>query len=731
MVDYSLEDFCVNRGISYDDAMACALSETDMPQIDVHASLDYLDGFKTVVIPYYEADGSPLMVDGVHFKRARRLGELPVGAAKYVQGSGTGVHVYLCPIINWEEVFRNPKIPIVITEGEAKAIALCSQGVACVALGGVSSIRLKSTGEFLPEARACLWGGKTVYVVFDSDAASNPNVYAAQEQLRAELSIRRGADVRVVKLPGRVIGVDEDGNSIEEKMGIDDFLLWQGIEVFKQLLQSTPSFSKLDKKIIELNEQVAFINDEGSIYDFKEQNFMSPAVFVNSPKFGKHKIQMVAMTKKGPVDRPPISVAKEWLTHENARHYASIVFKPGRPEEYDDPDVGRVINRWNGLRHAPGDVQPFLDLTDFIFSEVEEEHRDFAIKLMAYKAQNPAEKIPIALILVGLKGSGKSMWCAMLAKAFEPASKTMFGDSLLSDYNGYIDGSLLVFIDEIDDETMNKSVTRLKYYITNPKVRLNEKYRPEKEVDNIASFVLTTNQPKAVSFSRDERRYFVVRCPDKTTEEWYLDYLVPYFKSDCGPAIMDYLLRYDLKGWKPPAEAPMTAERDNAYLEGLDPVTSLAEQILTADRNVVGMWITASLQWAKDMKNNMPSNPPPGLLKRVQQIDARMADWPLRPFYSVSEIALMFPSLSEQLMGNRGGRYKNYTPEEISSALRTAGVKTLKNAERGKFGFLRNGIREHYLVIADVNSEEWKKPLTQAEFEEKLLQFGTYREYYR
>lgn len=716
--------------------MACELGETDTPQVDVHPSMDYLDGFKGVVIPYFNADGSPMLLeDGTHYKRMRRLGDLPKditgrSAPKYVQGAGTGVRVYMPPFMDWDAIFNDPRAPIVITEGEAKAIALCSQGVACIALGGVSSIRDTATREFLPGVPSTTkWAKRTVYVCFDSDAANNADVYAAQEAIRTELSVRRNSDVRLVKLPGKPAGVDSNGNELpDEKIGIDDYLLWKGIVDFNRLLDTAESASKMDKEVLALNEQVAFINDEGSVYVFDEDAFMPRDVFVNSPKFGHLKIKQVAMTKNGPVDKPPISIAKEWLTHENARHYATSVFRPGSPAEFIEEGKGRVLNRWKGYRAEPGNVQPFLDLTEFIFSEVEEDKRDFCLKLMAYKAQNPNAKIPIAPILVGTKGSGKSMWFALIAKAFGRASKTMNGDSLLADYNGYIDGSLFVFVDEIDPDTMLKVATRLKFYVTSAKVRLNEKYRPEKEVDNLASFGITTNHPEAASFSRDERRYFVVRCPDKANEEWYLNYLVPYLESDCGPAIMDYLLNYDLQGWRPPAEAPMTGERDNAYREGLNPVTALAEQMLTADENTVQQWIETSIETAKITLRNMPSNAPVSMVRRLQNIKTLMPQWPIRPFYSVSEIGLMFSHMSETLMGNRGAKHRNYTPEQISSALRTAGIKTLRNSEPGVYGFKRNGVREAYLVIADVNNDEWKKPLTQAEFEVLIQSFGTYAE---
>lgn len=727
MPDNSLEDWIATRGISVDDAIASGLAETDTPHVDVHPSLAYLDGYPGVVIPYVNADGSPLLVEGAPYARMRRLGVVPEGAPKYIQGAGTGVHVYLCPFIDWTAVFASPKIPIVVTEGEAKAIALCAQGVACVALGGVSATRDKATGEYLPGTRGCVWAGRLVYICFDSDTASNLDVFAAQEKIRAELSVRRDADVRIVRLPGKPAGFDQAGNPLpDEKVGIDDFLLWRGIGELKKLMHAAPSASKLDRAILEVNETAAIIDDEEAVYDEVRDQFYSVGFFKAGSRFSHLKIPVVAMGKNGPVDRPPIEVSKEWMTHPNARRFAGTVFKPGKERLIDTPR-GPLLNRWQGFRAEAGDVQPFLDLTSYIFSELDAALQDFPVKLLAYKAQHPGEKIPIALFLVGTKGSGKSMWCEMMRKAFDPASAVLQPDVFNADHNPYIERNVLLFIDEVSAEVMRNHGEALKLLATAERMMLNEKYRPQKQVDNLSLLLLATNSPEAAAFSRDERRYLVVRCPDAhENSAFYLDYLVPYFTADCGPAIMHYLLNYDLQGWRPPANAPMTQARYSSYYNALDPVAQLAEQIATSNENTVYLWVEAALQWARDIKASLPANAPLNLLRRIQQVDAVVPQWPIRPFYSTSELGLLFPGMSEQLMGNRQGRVRHYTPQQIASGLIENGVKPLKSADPR--GFRYGGVMEPFLIVYDVNNPLWKKQLTQSEFEDLINSFGTYAE---
>lgn len=730
MADNSLEDWIATRGISVDCAIACGLFETDAPQADVHPSMGYLDGFVGVGIPYFNADATPMIVGGREHVRMRRLGDLAKGTAKYVQGAGTGVHVYLCPTVDWTAIFADPKCPLMITEGEAKAIAACEQGLACIALGGVTSTRDSHTGEWLPGLQGCVWRNRLVYIVFDSDAQQNPDVFAAQEAIRTELSVNRGADVRIVQLPGKPVPPNADGDEQpDEKVGLDDYLLSVGRVALQRLLHATQSASKLDKAIMQINADCSIVDDEEAIYDEQRDQFYSAGFFKETSRFASLKLTVVGMGKNGPVERPPILVAKEWCSHPNARRYASTVFKPGEPRVIRTAR-GAMLNRWQGFDSAPGDCAPFLNLTSYMFGELEEDNKDFALKLLAYKAQHPGRKIPIAVFLVGTKGSGKSMWCELVQRAFAPASKMLQPTLLLSDYNSFVDRNVLLFIDEVTPRVMEQAGEMLKLLVSQPEVMLNEKYRPMKPVDNLGLYVLTSNYPEAASFSRDERRYFVVNTPDKVPGDEgaaYYRRLVDYKNSSPGPAIMHYLLNYDLADWEPPMEAPLTGARYNAYREGLNPITSLAEQIMTADEHVIQMWIDNSMRWAAETKANPPSNAPLSMLKKIRQVEAVMPMWPIRPFYSMSELALLFPALSEQLMGNKGGRYKNYTPEQISSQLRTGGVKTMRNVDDVR-GFRYQGIIEPFLVIADVNNDEWKKPLTQSEFDALMLTFGTYAE---
>lgn len=123
---------------------------------------------------------------------------------------------------------RDVEAPLIITEAPLKADAIVSaldaagmKGVAVIAVAGVFGWR--SDGMPLSDHQDIPWRHKrgerirrrrAVYLAFDSDAATNPNVCRARWEY-AEYLRRRGAAVQYIDIPP-----DDDGG----KRGIDDAL---------------------------------------------------------------------------------------------------------------------------------------------------------------------------------------------------------------------------------------------------------------------------------------------------------------------------------------------------------------------------------------------------------------------------------------------------------------------------------------------------------------------------
>lgn len=167
--------------------------------------------------------------------------------SKYYQPKSSGNHLYIPPGLptGWA---KDPTVPLVITEGEKKALAAAQQGLVCVGLGGVNSWRNRTLKlpagsqiekgteqgslivklddksvamleeQVCPELLEIIWMTRQVTVVFDSDTNDNEEVQDAAFQLGTWLE-DRGAEV------GQFLLVAYDDG---RKCGLDDFLRDEG-----------------------------------------------------------------------------------------------------------------------------------------------------------------------------------------------------------------------------------------------------------------------------------------------------------------------------------------------------------------------------------------------------------------------------------------------------------------------------------------------------------------------
>ena len=622
---------------------------------------------------------------------------------RYTQPRNSGTKAYFPPLLDWPRILADPSEPLVITEGEKKAVAAVLAGFPVVALGGVFNFMAGQT--LLSELAAIAWQGRDVYICFDSDAVSNPNILAAEARLVDELQVKRGAKCFLVRIPQ--LG--------ESKVGLDDYLKRDGANALLQLLQSAPSLGALDAKVVALNQDVAWISRENMVYDLKTKLFMSKDSFVNGERFGSLK----HITVGGPQRSAPkeLSVAAAWLKHPHAKRFSEVLFRPSEGATITGDHGRQALNLWSGWEPEEGDVTPFLELSDFLFSHMPPASRDLPLKLMAYKVQNPSEKIPLALVLLGEQGSGKTLWCECLAAAMEPYSTSVTSRSFYSEFQGWMETSLFATILEVRREDLDRGGDMLKSLISDLKRPMNEKYRPAREINCYTMFVLTSNERAAGAFSHDDRRMVVIECPKKREDAFY-DRVSAWKRAGGGQALLGWLLNHDLKGWRPPKSAPLTAEKDMARVESLTVVQRLAEEMREAkDKNAVVSWLERATAWADAaIGQNDPKR-----IEAARACLANVANYPIRPWYTPEELTILFPYLAEHLFSSK---FDRSTPAgQISRELREAGVPYLHCADNPK-GFVFKGILRQFLVVHSF--DDWRVPITQADFDRMIRECPTY-----
>jgi hypothetical protein len=619
---------------------------------------------------------------------------------RYSQPARSGVAAYFPPCLPWRDLTRDASVGLLLTEGEAKAVAAARHGWPAIAFGGVYSFADRQ-GELLPELDAVAWRGRDVCVVYDSDAAFNPAVLAAEARLVEALQRQRGARVRIVRLP-------QEG---DEKVGLDDFLKARGAGALQALIRETPSLSILDAKVIALNQRCAWVERESMVWDLEQRMLVRKDSFVAGSRHSVH----VHYTQTGKTPKE-INVAQAWLRHPHAQRFSEILFRPNEGQVVMSEASQPALNMWTGWRAEPGDVSPFLDLTEHIFKNMRLGDRDLPLNLVAYKAQHPDEKIPLALVMVGPQGGGKSMWAECVRQAFEPWGVAISAEQMTAQFNGWLERSLIAVVNEVGAETIAGAPEKIRSLISELRTPMEEKFRPLREVNSYTFYIMNSNKRAVGAYGFDDRRMIVIDTPPPLGAEFYAavhDWLL----AGGGRKLMHWLLNVDLGAWKPPQRAPLTDEKIMAFHEGQTPIQELAHSMRTAKLGMVEVWLDAAERWAKraELSNNLwQAQLGQAVLQNLNSVQ-------IKPWYTSAELAMLFPSIVEQTLGSRLSR--STAAGQISRELREAGIPFLRNIDDAR-GFWHRGQLKQYLIVSDF--EEWEKPIKQADFNRLVDAFPTY-----
>jgi hypothetical protein len=144
---------------------------------------------------------------------------------RYYQRAGTPPRLYSpAPA---RAALADPAVPLLITEGEKKALKANQEGLATVAVGGLWN--WQASGRPIADLDRIDWVERETVIVPDSDVWTRPDLVHPVFALGKELE-GRGAKVAVLKLPPTREGT---------KVGLDDYLCAHAREAFEVL----PRFS--------------------------------------------------------------------------------------------------------------------------------------------------------------------------------------------------------------------------------------------------------------------------------------------------------------------------------------------------------------------------------------------------------------------------------------------------------------------------------------------------------
>lgn len=542
-----------------------------------------------IEIPYFTSGG-----ERMPFARYRFVDG---GTPKYGQVKGSAPMVYLPPLLEhgrtWSDVLADPTEPLVITEGEFKAACGTVHVAPTVGLGGVWLFKRKDL-ELLPALAAFQWEGREVYIAFDSDCATNPQVLHARNAL-CEVLVSRGARPYLVHLPAAENGA---------KQGLDDLVAAMGAEALQACITAAEAWER-GRMLHRLNEEVIYIDDPGCLVRRATGQKMSPGAFKDHAYATWTYLEEVT-TKTG-TRRVRVSAPKEWLTWKQRASAPRMVYEPGQPTF--TPQGYNIWTGW-GLEPQAGDTSLWQELLSFIFDGDAASIQWFET-WAAYPLQNPGTKLYTATILWGrAQGTGKTLVGYTLGRLYGQNFLELKEEHLHNDFNFWAENRQFILGDEITGGGRGTDkrgmADRLKGMVTQSDVIVNRKHIDQFLLRDCINYLFTSNQPDAFFLEDQDRRFFVHEVRRLPKEQAWYDAYDRWYKSEAGAGAVFHRLLHDIptKAFNPRAPAPMTGDK---------------QAMIDLGKSDLAQWVT-NLQQFPDETLQLAGTPMPWVLWTAQEL---------------------------------------------------------------------------------------------------------------
>jgi hypothetical protein len=486
-------------------------------------------------IPYFDLRGKQ-----TQFFRIRFLGDPPIvqgKAQRYSQPKGSGNHFYLPPLLKkgWDKVATSPATKIYITEGEKKAARACKDGLPTIGLGGVWNWKSKTT-SIIKDFDLFEWQGRSVVIVFDSDAAQNEQIQKAERDLATQLR-KRGAIVTRVTLP-------DNGN---KKVGLDDYLEHQGLKAFQALPEEEVP---IDPVVEEMNSYHAVITLEGQVRILAEK--VDPVTGRISIKFfASRDMDLLHANKQVTVGHTAAGTPKTinqfryWIKHEDRREYIGLVFAPnGAPPGH--------YNLWRGFAVEPkrGKWGLFRRHIKDNIAGGNKAVYDYILAWMADAIQNPDKRPGTSIALRGKQGTGKGVFVKHFGQLFGPHFVPVNSPShITGNFNAHLMHTLILFADEAFWAGDKKAEGVLKGMVTEDTIAIEPKGKDVFHIKNHIRLLIASNNSWVVPAGFEERRFLVVEVGDRHIQDSeYFGAIADQMNSGGYEAMLYDLMGYDLKG---------------------------------------------------------------------------------------------------------------------------------------------------------------------------------------
>jgi primase-polymerase (primpol)-like protein len=266
----------------------------------------------------------------------------------------------------------------------------------------------------------------------------------------------------------------------------------------------------------------------------------------------------------------------------------------------------KIVNTYVPIKTArtAGDPGPFLDLLARLLPV--QTDRDIILSYMAACVRYPGVKFQWCPLIQGAPGNGKTLLGMALVNAVGLRYTHMpEAKDIGNKFNAWLQGKLLVVVEEICTRDKLDNIETLKWMITNEIVPRQGKGQDQTTGDNRANFIMFSNHKDAIQKTEKDRRFCVFYTAQQGPEDFtrsgmggrYFPELWAWAKTGGWAIINNYLHEYEIPDALNPAtdchRAPATSSTQEALIQSLGSIDQIVMEAIGEGRpGFTGGWIS-------------------------------------------------------------------------------------------------------------------------------------------
>ena len=282
-----------------------------------------------------------------------------------------------------------------------------------------------------------------------------------------------------------------------------------------------------------------------------------------------------------PVKTKPSDDIKNFFSNPNTRVFVDVCYSPSQSS--DD-----VINLWQGprIKGQAGDWSVIKRHLREIICDCDESKFEYLIRYIAHMLQKPEEKPGVMIVLSSKQGTGKGLFFECLRRIW--SSSTVFTSSIkdvVGQFNSVLENSYVLILDEAFFHGDRDAWDRMKSLITEPFLRIEAKFQPQRQVNSLHRIFASTNHRQFGATTFDDRRHLFFGVAESRVGDFnYFKQLAEAIADEAVIAAMVAELEsMDLRGFNV-REFPKSSERAFQVLESLIGFDDYWYQVLLSEQ---------------------------------------------------------------------------------------------------------------------------------------------------